>query len=299
VPTFQPIHTVGSLNDSRLVGDGQNRELSSKLLERPADRSLAVGIERAGDFVQDQQHAVAVADLAHRPEVAGHRDQHAGGRAADRLGPSAAQVKQNLGRHDRLALLKLAALFHDSGKPAARAVAPVSGRVTFHGHAKAGSAVAGQVSDRLKLSARDREYFANLAGNHMHAIDLSQPQVKLKTLLRWFRRLGDDMVPLIVLSMADTQATLGPASSPAERERHLRWARDTLSLYYATIREQLASQPLIDGRDLLEMGVPPGPVLGRILRTVREAQDEKLVETRAEALKLSESILAGLAAPGR
>lgn len=219
--------------------------------------------------------------------------------AADRLGPSAAQVKQNLGRHDRLALLKLAALFHDSGKPAARAVAPVSGRVTFHGHAKAGSAVAGQVADRLKLSTRDREYFANLAGNHMHAIDLSQPQVKLKTLLRWFRRLGDDMVPLIVLSMADTQATLGPASSPAERERHLRWARDTLSLYYATIREQLASQPLIDGRDLLEMGVPPGPVLGRILRTVREAQDEKLVETRAEALKLSKSILAGLAAPGR
>jgi hypothetical protein len=126
----------------------------------------------------------------------------------------------------------------------------------------------------------------------MHAIDLSQPQVKLKTLLRWFRRLGDDMVPLIILSMADTQATRGPASSCAERERHTRWARETISLYYSTIREQLASKPLIDGRDLLAMGVPPGPGLGRILQAVREAQDEKSITTREEALALAKGVVA-------
>jgi hypothetical protein len=208
-------------------------------------------------------------------------------------------VRGNLGKHNRLAILKLAVLFHDSGKPEARTVEPSGGRVTFHGHEKGSSAAAGRVADRLKLSVRDRAYFENLVGNHMHAIDLSQPQVKLKTLLRWFRRLGDDMVPLIILSMADTQATLGPASSPSEHERHTLWACDTISLYYSTIRDQLASKPLIDGRDLIEMGVPPGPEVGRILRAVREAQDEKSIHTREEALQLAKVMFADFAGPSR
>ena len=48
---------------------------------------LLAGVQRAGaahaahHLVQDQQHAVAVADLAHGLEVAGHRRQHAGGGA--------------------------------------------------------------------------------------------------------------------------------------------------------------------------------------------------------------------------
>jgi poly(A) polymerase len=200
-------------------------------------------------------------------------------------------VKQNLDQNNRLALLKLAALLHDSGKPAARSVEPAGGRVLFHGHEKVSAAFADGVADRLKLSASDREFFQTLVANHMHAIELSQPQVKQKTLLRWFRRLGKNMVPLIILSMADTLATLGSASSPVERERHICWARDTISFYYTNIREQLASKPLIDGRDLLKMGVPPGPGLGRILHAVREAQDEKLVNTHEEALSLAKAMI--------
>jgi tRNA nucleotidyltransferase/poly(A) polymerase len=211
--------------------------------------------------------------------------------AEDRLGPSAEQVRQNLGRHDRLALFKLAALFHDSGKPAARSVAPADGRIAFHGHEQGSLAAAGGVAERLKLSARNREYFETLTANHMQPIHLSQPPAKLKSLLRWFRRLGEEMVPLVVLSMADVQATLGPASSPAERDRHMNWARDAISLYYSTIREQLSAKPLIDGRDLLAMGLPPGPEVGRILGAVREAQDEKSIATRDEALELAKGLL--------
>jgi len=211
--------------------------------------------------------------------------------AEDRLGPSADQVKQNLGQNNRLALLKLATLLHDSGKPTVRSVEPAGGRVLFHGHEKVSAAFADGVADRLKLSASDREFFQTLVANHMHAIELSQPQVKQKALLRWFRRLGENMVPLIILSMADTLATLGPASSPAERERHMCWACNAISLYYTNIREQLASKPLIDGCDLLEMDVPPGPGLGRILHAVREAQDEKRVNTREEALALAKAMI--------
>src|SRR5690606_4309097 len=40
----------------------------------------------AHHFIQDEQDAVAVAYLAHAPEVAGNGREHAGGRAADGLG---------------------------------------------------------------------------------------------------------------------------------------------------------------------------------------------------------------------
>jgi hypothetical protein len=53
---------------------------------------LLAGVQGAGaahaahHLVQDQQHAVAVAHLAHRLEVARHRHQHAGGGAAHGFG---------------------------------------------------------------------------------------------------------------------------------------------------------------------------------------------------------------------
>jgi hypothetical protein len=130
-----------------------------------------------------------------------------------------------------------------------------------------------------------------LVGNHMSAIDLARPGVRPKSLLRWFRRLGADMAPLVVLSMADVAATRGPASTPAERERHMHWAREAIGLYYGSLRQRLAARPLIDGDDLIALGLAPGPELGRVLRRVREAQDEGAITTREQALELGRSLM--------
>ena len=57
-----------------------------------ADAVLLAGVQRAGaahaahHFVEDQQDAVAVADLAHALEIAGHRRHRAQGGADDGLG---------------------------------------------------------------------------------------------------------------------------------------------------------------------------------------------------------------------
>jgi poly(A) polymerase len=55
---------------------------------------------------------------------------------------------------------------------------------------------------------------------------------------------------------------------------------------------ELASEPaipapLVSGRDLLRMGLEPGPLVGRILAAVQEQQLEGAVGTREDALELA------------
>jgi tRNA nucleotidyltransferase (CCA-adding enzyme) len=42
-------------------------------------------------------------------------------------------------------------------------------------------------------------------------------------------------------------------------------------------------QPLLRGRDLLELGLPPGPLMGEVLRAVYEKQLDGTVTTLDEA----------------
>jgi poly(A) polymerase len=205
----------------------------------------------------------------------------------DQFEPAADRLRANLEQDNRLSVMKLAALFHDAGKPESRSVASETGRVTFYGHDAAGSRIAEGIAARLKFSVRDQELFVRLIGNHMHTIGLSGQDVRPGTILRWFRRLGEDMVLLILLGMADVMPTRGPASREVERERQLRWCRETIRLYYTEIKDRLARKPLIGGRDLMAIGIPPGPRMGKILEAVRAAQDEGTVQKRDEALALA------------
>jgi len=205
----------------------------------------------------------------------------------DPFEPVAGPLHANLERENRLSILKLATLFHDAGKPESRAVSPETGRITFHGHDAAGSRIAERIAARLKLSVRDQELFRRLVGDHMHIIGLSGRGVRPGTILRWFRRLGEDMVLLLLLEMADVMATAGPASSDVERARQLGWCRETIRLYYTEIKGRLERRPLIGGRDLMAIGIPPGPEMGKIIEAVRAAQDERVVQNRDEALALA------------
>jgi poly(A) polymerase len=206
---------------------------------------------------------------------------------SDSFEPVAGRLHANLERENRRPVLKLATLLHDAGKPESRAVAPETGRVTFYGHDAAGSRIAEGIAARLKFSVRDQELLGRLIGDHMHMIGLSGREVRSGTILRWFRRLGEDMILLLLLGMADVMATAGPASSEVERARQLRWCRETIRLYYTEIQDRLERKPLIGGRDLMAIGIRPGPGMREILDAVRAAQDEGVVQNRDEALALA------------
>jgi tRNA nucleotidyltransferase/poly(A) polymerase len=210
--------------------------------------------------------------------------------AGEHFGAAAGALGHYLEGGSRLSVLKLAVLLHDAGKPPSRSATPPEGGATFHGHDAAGAAMAAAAGRRLKLAARDRETLELLVRHHMHLFDLTGAAVGAKTLTRWFRRHGEKMTAMVLLYMADTLATRGPALGEAERERLLSWGRGAVVSYYGAIKARLDRKPLITGRDLAAMGMTPGPAMGQVLRAVREAQDAGSVRTVEESIALARAL---------
>ena len=53
------------------------------------------------------------------------------------------------------------------------------------------------------------------------------------------------------------------------------------------IRQRLERRDLITGRDLIALGMEPGPEMGRILEQIRSAQDTGEVHSSEEALAMA------------
>src|SRR3990170_768186 len=205
----------------------------------------------------------------------------------DREALFSSEVTMNLGRDNRLPLTKLAALLHDIGKPACREIDTDTGRITFYGHDEKGTRLMDVIAERLKMSNRDRDFLKLLIAEHLHVLSLAKHGVKPATKMKWFRKMKDDSVPSVIVAMADVNSTLGPDSSTEERENFLRWSKETVKDYYEVIKNMFERRDLITGRDLIALGMEPGPEMGRILEQIRSAQDTGEVNSSEEALALA------------
>ncbi len=178
-------------------------------------------------------------------------------------------------------------LLHDLGKPGTRDISRKTGRITFYGHDQVGAEQIKNLSERLRLSVRDRDLLRTLVAEHIHVYALSRPEVKSSTLMRFFRKHRERSVPCILLGLADMEARRGSAASPEERLRFRQWASwavDQVCTYLNTFQE---TRPLLTGSDLLTLGLNPGPHIGRILEAVQDARDDGQIQTRDQALAMA------------
>lgn len=212
----------------------------------------------------------------------------------DYFGDTVGAVKQNLDAGDRLALLKCAALFHDIGKPATKGLKQATGRITFRQHDSAGAAVVDLIAERMKMSNQARAFMVLLVREHLQPLFLSREGVASPARMRWFRRMGDDVVPALVLSMADVMSSQGLESGLEYRDSFTRWCVQIVGDYYAWVKTILEFPRLISGHDLIELGMEPGPGIGTVLEQVHEAQDNGEVTSRDEALALARELMAQL-----
>ncbi|SDB47232.1 poly(A) polymerase [Desulfonatronum thiosulfatophilum] len=206
------------------------------------------------------------------------------------FGPQHEQVRQNLSAW-RLPWLKLAVFLHDVGKPQSRGRNPSTGRTTFYGHDALGAEKAHAIAGRLRLSAAERDYIASLIRHHMHIGTLLRPEAKKKARLRWMRRLGSDLIPATLLCLADIRATLGPGSLLQDRRDQEKQSINLVSEYLEEAQTTLTASPLLTGRDLLALGMIPGPALGRTLKLLQEAQDSGEITNREQAVKMARELI--------
>jgi poly(A) polymerase len=173
---------------------------------------------------------------------------------------------------ERTPALSWAALLHDVGKPLTCEKKKVKGiwRWRFPGHAEAGERLSRKILKRLKWPRADTEAVAGMVANHMTFKDVRA--MRLSTLKRLMSR------PTFAEELELHRADCLGSHRMLANYRFLKKMQGKLT------REQVRPKPLVNGHDLIEMGMAEGPQIGQWLRQVEEKQLEGELKTRGEAL---------------
>jgi len=187
--------------------------------------------------------------------------------------------------------LRFGALFHDIAKPATRGVTG-EGRVTFIGHDAAGARMAAAVLARLRASERLADYVAAVTRHHLrlgflvHEVPLSR-----RSVYRYLHATEPVQVDVTVLSVADRLATRG-ANSEVAIAKHLALAEEMIAEALAWRARPPA--PIVRGDEITrELGIRPGPQIGKLLAELEELSFTGEVQTREQALARARELLGG------
>lgn len=180
--------------------------------------------------------------------------------------------------------LRLAALFHDIGKPKTRSYGP-GGIVSFHHHELVGARMTRDRMRALRYPADEIEKVSKLVELHLrfHTYGLGWTDAAVR---RYVRDAGDLLEPLNELTRCDC-TTRDPSKA-----RALSLRMDELERRTAELRanEELAAiRPDLDGRDVMaHLGIAPGPLVGKALGYLLEARLEEGPHSHDEAIALLE-----------
>ncbi len=187
-----------------------------------------------------------------------------------------------------------AVLLHDVAKPVTITTPEKDGadRIRFNNHDNVGARMARVICERIKLSQfpRDSEWhidaerLAWLVAHHLLLVHGAIEEMKNSTIERYFFADPKAGEQLLMLMWADGSATVPPSGTPDLTNYRAMRARIAKLADLDRGRKGLPP-PLLDGRQIMdEFGLKPGPMIGKYLAMVREAQLAGDVTTAHEAL---------------
>lgn len=187
-------------------------------------------------------------------------------------------------------LLFFAALYHDVAKPATRTTEE-TGRIRFFDHDKLGTKVAADRAGFFNLSNSEIDRLSIIIEHHMrfHALtsrmEAEKKEPSRKAIYRFFRDTQEAGIDLILLGLADLRGTRGSALAQETWTAALDVGRILLENYWEKPAETVSPPRLVDGNDvIIEYGLEPGPIIGKLLEAIREAQATGKISSREEAL---------------
>jgi tRNA nucleotidyltransferase (CCA-adding enzyme) len=189
-------------------------------------------------------------------------------------------------RPRRLAVM-LGALCHDLGKPPTTKFE--EGRVRSRGHEEAGLPPTESLLDRWNvhtlLGYDVRGQVLALVAQHLKPGQLYDDREKVSdgAIRRLARKVEADL--LYRVSRADCLGRRPGTFAPVAME----WFREKVQALDVAVRPP---EPLLKGRDLLDLGMAPGPRMGRVLQAVYELQLDGAVRTLDDAREQARRILA-------
>lgn len=245
--------------DIRSISAERVRDELLKLFQAPhASRGLRLLCESG---LLDQ----VLPELAATRECEQSPDYHPEGTVFEHLVLMLANLPQ-----DADPLLPWAVLLHDVAKPVTASRDAATGAIHFYGHERVGADMTEAILTRLKFPRRQIDAVVQVVRCHMQFKDV--PAMRKSTLRRLLLR---PTFPLeLQLHRLDCLGSHGQ-----------------LDIYDFLVKEVQELKnlpeiipPLLNGEDLLSLGMKPGRALGQLLSQIREKQLQDELTTREQAL---------------
>lgn len=177
-------------------------------------------------------------------------------------------------------VLRLAAIFHDVGKPATRRFEP-GGGVSFHHHEVVGAKLTAKRMKALRFDKSTINQVSTLVALHLRFHGYSEGRWTDSAVRRYVADAGPLLERLHRLTRADC------TTRNQRKAARLSRAYDDLEQRIAELRQReelAAARPDLDGNQIMEiLGVRPGPVVGRAYKHLLELRLDRGPMSEEEA----------------
>ncbi len=164
--------------------------------------------------------------------------------------------------------LAMGILLHDIGKPI---TFEESDRIRFNLHEKVGADMTAKICNRLKTSNAEKDRIVWLVQKHLYFKDAQK--MRLSKLKRLFA--SDGYTELAELCRIDALASSGDLSD-------YNYCQE---MYGKLTHEEIKPKLLINGSDLIALGLKPGPLFKEILTKIEDEQLEGSLKTKEAAME--------------
>ena len=173
--------------------------------------------------------------------------------------------------------LGLAVLLHDIAKPPCRTIDDDSGRIRFNGHDAMGGEMAETILRRMRYPNDTIAAVVPMVARHMQFMNVQKMRVaKLKRFMA---------EPTFEQEMELHRVDCGSSNGFSDNYEFLQGKAADFA------NEPLIPPPLVTGRDLIKLGLQPGPRFKEILEAIQTEQLEGRILTREPALEYLHSLI--------
>ncbi len=204
------------------------------------------------------------------------------------------EVKEHLDRVDfggypRINYLKLAGFLHDIGKYSTWTIETENGkeRHRFIKHDIIGEKMVIPLLKELKFSNKQIDYVSNMIRFHIYPSNvISSPNLDNKVMMRYIRKIENNVIDNIILAKADRLSAQGPDITKEITEANINGLNKLLD-FYIEVKPTLKPIPkLLDGNDIMRiLNIKQSPLLGEIIKELHEAQLNQEINTKDDAVE--------------
>ena len=157
--------------------------------------------------------------------------------------------------------------------------------MTYPKHAQIGFSLIEKNLEELRFSNEEKKGIQETISGHLRVSQISNNNENptKKAMNRFFRTFKENSIFMILLDFSDANAYPAKIKKQILTEKHLK-IHDILFDAFFLKQNEILPEPLLNGSDLMDIGYPEGPLIGKTLKKIKNLQINDKITNQKDAL---------------